>query len=114
MPEAAGPNSRLVNPDCSEEIATGISDILSNELLRKEMIHKEKDMETTEVAKLNELNEADLFHKAVQHAVQTAKGKGKGQKDPKGKGKATGNAPVALAKYPTLCKFYKQGNCTFW
>ena len=39
MPEAAGPNSRLVNPDCSEEIATGISDILSNELLRKEMIH---------------------------------------------------------------------------
>ena len=39
MPEAAGPNSRLVDPECSEEIAVGISDILSNELLQKEMIH---------------------------------------------------------------------------
>ena len=39
MPEAAGPNSCLVNPDCAEEIAAGISNILSNELLQKEMIH---------------------------------------------------------------------------
>ena len=39
MPEAAGPNSRLVNPDCPEEIAMGISSILSSESLREEMIH---------------------------------------------------------------------------
>ena len=55
--------------------------------------HKEKEMETKEVAKLNELNEAELFHKAVQQSIQKSKGKGKGQKDPKGKGKGKQKGP---------------------
>ncbi|SVB40048.1 uncharacterized protein METZ01_LOCUS192902 [marine metagenome] len=38
MPEAAGPDSRLIDPESPDEIATGITDILSDDSLRHKMI----------------------------------------------------------------------------
>ena len=38
MPEAAGPDSRLIDPESPDEIASGIIDILSDDSLRREMI----------------------------------------------------------------------------
>jgi len=38
MPEAAGPDSRLIDPENPDEIATGITDILSDDSLRHKMI----------------------------------------------------------------------------
>ena len=93
-------------PDGLFDVSTAITKDKATELYKKILMYaddsikkerdeaqKEKDMETKEVAKLNELNEADLFHKAVQQAVQKSKGKGKGQKDPKGKGKGKQKGP---------------------